>query len=293
MGGIIVRHRINEKFGYRVFIISCALSMVTILYVMLNITYFRTGSSAVTLVAALMGISLCLLVFFIGILVHIHRLERCQQLEQKIKEAQQEYVEKLLSLVDEQRNDILNAISVVTAYLQIGEFRRAQRYLEFIAADQLDKFDYHSKTWLSDPWEATLKQKQKEALVHGILFTVEEKLRPPEDERERRLVARLMANLIEDAFQGVLDVQDRHVWLRWHLEDGKAVLEVKNNQPGQASHFSEQGAEMEPAGRYLEDDIPEKYIWRLPICRQIAAEAGGILTVTNSGQTTTYRFVLQ
>ncbi len=286
-------YRIKEKLLSRFFAIPCALSMITIVYVMLNVTYFKTGSAGSATIAILMGLSLCLLIFFVWTLVHLHKVGRQQQLERGLEETQLEYVEKLVEIMEEQRNDILNAISVVTAYLQIGKYDQAQQYLEFIAADQLDKFDYHNKVWLEDPWEAILEHKQEQALLHGILFTVEQKLGPPTDEAKKRLVARLMANLIDDAFQRVLKIKNRHVWLRWYLDDGKPVLEVKSDQQEWDKNSVEPMAAEESCSYSLPDNSFDEYNWRLPICKQIASEVGGALTVTYSGKSTTYRFELQ
>lgn len=274
-----IGHNIKERLLSKEFVIPSVLSMLTIAYVVLNIAYFKTGTAAGSLTAALISLSVCLLAFFAGILAHLHRVERQQRLEQELQEAKLEQVEKLLAVMEEERNDILNAISVVTVYLQLGKYEQAQKYLEFIAAEQIDKIDYHKKTWLDDPWEAILGHKRQEALEYGILFTIEQKTAPPEDSSRRRLIARLMANLVEEAFQGVRDLQNRRVWLRWYLDEGKPVLEVKSSCPARDGGYN-----------ILE---PEGANWRLPICQQIASEVGGMLSVNHSGQSTTFRFELQ
>lgn len=278
-------HPMKEKLLSKVFIIPCALSMITIVYVILNIAYFKTGTVDSAVVAALMGLSACLLVFFAAILVHLHRDQVQQQLAYELEEAQLEYVDKLLSVMEEQRNDILNAISVVTVYLQLGKYDKAQKYLELMAAEQTDKIDFHKKTWFDDPWEAVLDQKQEQALRQGILFTVEQKTPPPEDDATRRLIARLMANLIEEAFRGVAELQNPRVWLYWYLDSGKPVLEIKKSRLD-----SDIVSEASGASEYMQ---PKNEHWRIPICRQIASEVGGTLSVTQTSQSTIYRFELQ
>ena len=191
-----------------------------------------------------------------------------QKMKQEILRAHSEYAKKMQVLMREQRNDILNAISVVTAYLQVGQYERAQNYLEFMAADQFDKCDYHSCVFPDDPWEKIVQQKQEQAKQHQIQFIVEQDAEPPTDEDVKRLIARLMANLVDDAFQAAGKIANPKVWLRYYADDQQLVLEVEHNntkfkkpeQKGQGEH-------------------PNCGAYKLPICRQIASEVGGKLTV--------------
>lgn len=258
----------NRTFCSKFFIIICVLSIVVILYAGLNLFLITARDFSSIVAAAIHGLAVCLMIFFLWALRILGQVREEQKMKQEILRAQAEYAKKMQVLMREQRNDILNAISVVTAYLQVGQYERAQNYLEFMAADQFDKCDYHSCVFPDDPWEKIVQQKQEQAKQHQIQFIVEQDAEPPTDEDVKRLIARLMANLVDDAFQAAGKIANPKVWLRYYADDQQLVLEVEHNntkfkkpeQKGQGEH-------------------PNCGAYKLPICRQIASEVGGKLTV--------------
>lgn len=271
----------NRTFCSKFFIIICVLSIVVILYAGLNLFLITARDFSSIVAAAIHGLAVCLMIFFLWALRILGQVREEQKMKQEILRAQAEYAKKMQVLMREQRNDILNAISVVTAYLQVGQYERAQNYLEFMAADQFDKCDYHSCVFPDDPWEKIVQQKQEQAKQHQIQFIVEQDAEPPTDEDVKRLIARLMANLVDDAFQAAGKIANPKVWLRYYADDQQLVLEVEHNntkfkkpeQKGQGEH-------------------PNCGAYKLPICRQIASEVGGKLTVVKTGKAFIYRFVM-
>ncbi|NLM68966.1 MAG: hypothetical protein GX177_03075 [Firmicutes bacterium] len=271
----------NRTFCSKFFIIICALSIVVILYAGLNLFLITARDFSSIVAAVIHGLAVCLMIFFLWALRILGQVREEQKMKQEVLRAQAEYAKKMQVLMREQRNDILNAISVVTAYLQVGQYERAQNYLEFMAADQFDKCDYHSCVFPDDPWEKIVQQKQEQAKQHQIQFIVEQDAEPPTDEDVKRLIARLMANLVDDAFQAAGKIANPKVWLRYYADDQQLVLEVEHNntkfkkpeQKGQGEH-------------------PNCGAYKLPICRQIASEVGGKLTVVKTGKAFIYRFVM-
>lgn len=271
----------NRTFCSKFFIIICVLSIVVILYAGLNLFLITARDFSSIVAAVIHGLAVCLMIFFLWALRILGQVREEQKMKQEILRAQAEYAKKMQVLMREQRNDILNAISVVTAYLQVGQYERAQNYLEFMAADQFDKCDYHSCVFPDDPWEKIVQQKQEQAKQHQIQFIVEQDAEPPTDEDVKRLIARLMANLVDDAFQAAGKIANPKVWLRYYADDQQLVLEVEHNntkfkkpeQKGQGEH-------------------PNCGAYKLPICRQIASEVGGKLTVVKTGKAFIYRFVM-
>lgn len=271
----------NRTFCSKFFIIISALSIVVILYAGLNLFLITARDFSSIVAAVIHGLAVCLMIFFLWALRILGQVREEQKMKQEILRAQAEYAKKMQVLMREQRNDILNAISVVTAYLQVGQYERAQNYLEFMAADQFDKCDYHSCVFPDDPWEKIVQQKQEQAKQHQIQFIVEQDAEPPTDEDVKRLIARLMANLVDDAFQAAGKIANPKVWLRYYADDQQLVLEVEHNntkfkkpeQKGQGEH-------------------PNCGAYKLPICRQIASEVGGKLTVVKTGKAFIYRFVM-
>lgn len=271
----------NRTLCSKFFIIICALSIVVILYAGLNLFLITARDFSSIVAAVIHGLAVCLMIFFLWALRILGQVREEQKMKQEILRAQAEYAKKMQVLMREQRNDILNAISVVTAYLQVGQYERAQNYLEFMAADQFDKCDYHSCVFPDDPWEKIVQQKQEQAKQHQIQFIVEQDAEPPTDEDVKRLIARLMANLVDDAFQAAGKIANPKVWLRYYADDQQLVLEVEHNntkfkkpeQKGQGEH-------------------PNCGAYKLPICRQIASEVGGKLTVVKTGKAFIYRFVM-
>lgn len=257
----------------RIFLISGALIILGIKYAALNLIFFSTPDLNSSIALTVICLGAAMLVFFCWILRLLKQIHKENKLQQEICRAQADYAKKMAALMQEERNDILNQISVVTAYLQVGQYEAAEGYLQFMAADQSDKYEHHSAFFPHDPWETVLERKQEQAEQKKIRFLAMVQAEPPADEHTKRLAARLMSNLVDAAFEAVVEKTEPRVWLRWYSVHGSAVLEVRHNNTDY-SHC-------------------EFRSFKLPICRQIASEIGGKLTICKNDQDVTCRVEIQ
>lgn len=275
-----------KQSGLRIFIITFALSMVAILYACLNIAYFAIGKYDYILMSLGIMLGFCLLLFFTWALDHLNRMYLTRELETNFQVVRKENQDKIMALMDEQRNDIINAISVVTAYLQLGKYDQAKAYLEFMVADQLDRYEYHNSVASEQPWISVLEQKQEFATVQGIELVTDIGADIPEDEKLSNVLARLMGNLLDYAFNTVSHVKSPRVWLRWFRTEEAMILDVSTNGP--ILSVQEQNELLNPGNITAANPVG----WRLLICRNIASEIGGRFQITSDGYLTTYRFIL-
>ncbi len=251
--------------------ITSILSIVSIIYVFLNIFSFRSETFETWTLFLIFILGICLLVFFLWSLWQISYFE---QKERLIEEEKAAILQEAIGLMQENRNDVLNSLAVVNSYLELGKYAQAQEHLDFIVADQRDKFEYNSNIFTNDPWETVIKSKQAEALAKDILFSIDLEACPPENKVTKRLVARIMANLVEKAFHAVGRISNPQVNLRWY-RNVENVLEVSSN--------------CDPA---IQENTGTED-WNLLICHKLAAEVGGSLTVEFTKLTTVYRFSYQ
>ena len=63
----------------------------------------------------------------------------------------EQVTESWRKFLDEQQNDILNELAVLDGYLQLGKLEEAKNYIEFMAAEQSDK--YNLDLFVDNPWK--------------------------------------------------------------------------------------------------------------------------------------------
>lgn len=273
------RYRISTLF------ISWGLLAGIMGYTIFQLLYFRDGSvnSNALIGAIILGVLLViLLIIFLLVLSK-------EELKQEIKLAKQqtrlEQQTEMIKLLREQRNDVRNAISVATSYLQLGKEAEALNYLEFIAAEQADEFNYYLVP--EEAWSTIIKTKQLEAKELDIDFLVTLECDPPKETNEMRLLPRIVDNLVDNAFELVGGVDAPTVKLNWHCDHEKRVLEVSNNGPPLTLYEQE----MVFASPSLSRDNTKGL--SLVICRYIAAEIGGIISLESTPKHTVIRLQLQ
>lgn len=230
-------------------------------------------------------LGLLLLPFLIWSLLKLHEMETQKKIDFQVKQTKTALEEKTLILLREQRNDILNELSVVNAYLQLGKYEKARDYVEFIAANQSDK--YYFDIMFDDVWQSVIDYKTKQANEMGIKFHVLIEAEPPREISKKRLLPRLMAKLLENAFSSAVNAETPEVWLRFYALGDRIVLEVSDNGPSVMINNDE----TEPLAAELTNE--SQCDWKLSICKHIAQELGGHLSFSSNDQKTTIIFTLR
>ena len=251
----------------------------------LNTSEFRILSTQSSVLVCTIFLGLLLAPLLIWSLFQIHELEAQEKIDFQVKQAKIALEEKTLILLREQRNDILNALSVVNAYLQLGKHEKARHYLEFIAADQSDKYNFD--IMFDDVWQCVIDYKIKQADDMGIKFYVLIEAEPPRAINKKRLLPRLMAKLLDNAFLSAINAETPEVWLRFYSCDHNIILEVSDNGP---PGLIEDDEEKFSAAELTNENHCG---WELSICRHIAQELGGHLSFCNDDQKTTVTFTLR
>lgn len=210
-------------------------------------------------------------------------------MEQKIESAQQqarlEQQAEMIRLLREQRNDVRNAISVATSYLQLGKEEEALNYLEFIAAEQSDEFNYYLVP--EEAWSTVIETKKQQAKELNIEFSATLECDPPSEINEMRLLPRIVDNLLNYAFEFVEGEESPTVKLKWYCDHEKRVLEVISNGPPMTLEEQEMVFASPTLSRYNTKGLS------LAICRHIATEIGGIISLESNSKYTVVRMQLQ
>lgn len=259
------------QLKYKSLLIGCSL-LITALYSIISISLSKAYSFDASRLVLVTFLGMCLTGFFIWALIRLNHKGIQDKIEAEIMQVKHDYQDQMCAFMHQQHNDILNAISIVIAYMQLDKYDDALDYLEFVAADQSDR--YRHNFLADDLWQIVLNNHQELAQAKGIDFSINMEIDPPVDFKERQLIARLMANLLDRAFESVAGSQKPQVRLHWYQQQTKLVLDV-NTQDKVISKRSQ------------DDDC------NLHICRQIAMEVGGRLVILRTPEYTTYRFSLK
>lgn len=257
--------------------------MVAVLFVYGNISFF-TGR--------LVGISSLAIIVYTGIVIlPALALLLYRRIETGMKDAAKLELQKTLLedqentilAMREQRHDIINDITLATTYIQVGKTQEALQCLEFMAANLADKYNYSMLP--KDAWLMTLQAKQVEAEKLGIEFTISLACDPPNTINEQRLLPKLTANLIDNAFSATYTARNPKVQVYWKEGKKGRILSIINNGHGIVE--SEQERLFEPG--YTSKD-GYGHGWGLVICKRIAEELGGELSCVSNNRET--KFIL-
>lgn len=183
-----------------------------------------------------------------------------------------------------QRHDIINDLTLASTYLQMNRIPEAQQCIEVIAADMSDRYNY--ATLPKDAWCQIINAKWDIARSRGVRFNCKMEAPLPDDFHQRRLLPKLVGNLLDNALDAVAGTPDPWISLEWSRTQDGSVLRISNN-----------GSEIPPELRtkLFDPGLSTKGIDRgfgLTICRKIANELGGSLRVESNAQTTTFTLIL-
>ena len=187
----------------------------------------------------------------------------------------------------EERHEFLNKLALISVYLQLGQWHKAQSYVQYAAASLSDEHDYPPLP--ADIWSALLEAKKRAAAEKGIEFRLHLKAEPPQSQAEQRLLPQLVSNLLDNAFEAVSRVPNPQVKLFWERNEEGRVFRVSNNgppiPPRQANIIFQPGVT-------TKQDSNGIHGWGLVICRRIAKELGGTLTFASTEGETSFTLTL-
>ncbi len=183
-----------------------------------------------------------------------------------------------------QRHDMLNDLTLASTYLQLNRPREAQQCLEVLAADLSDRYNY--TTLPKDAWFQIINAKSRIAREKGIKFRYRLEAPMPNDFNQRRLLPKVVANLLDNAIDAAALGEDPWISLEWTAEAGDNVLRVTNSGPPIPDEI--QAQLFEPGLSTKGDDRG----FGLTICRKIANELGGRLVIENSFDSTSFVLIL-
>lgn len=192
-----------------------------------------------------------------------------------------------LQTLREERHDFLNKLSLISTYLQMGEWQKAQHCVDFAAASLSQEGDDPSLP--EDAWLTELEAKKQKAAEHDIEFTINIKAEPPLACAEQRLLPKLISNLVDNAFTAVDTVSKPQVTLLWDEQAGQRILQVSNNGP---PITSAEGKRIFQPGVTTKDNVAGTHGWGLVICRKIAAELKGTLSYKSNMHETSFTLKL-
>lgn len=196
--------------------------------------------------------------------------------------------EAALRTLREERHDLLNELTLISTYVQMGKVEEALHSIHYSAAKLSDRHNY--STLPADAWSTVLQVKQAEAERLSIAFSVDLQASPPEDFHEQRLLPKVIMNLVDNAFAAVDQREDGLVTLSWMIDSqGKRMLAVSNNGP---EITALEGLRIFRGGVTSKPDSSGNHGWGLVICKRIAEELGGTLTFTSSPELTTFTLTL-
>lgn len=183
-----------------------------------------------------------------------------------------------------QRHDMLNDLTLASTYLQMNRPKEAQQCIEVLAADLSDRYNY--TTMPKDAWCQIINAKSRAARAQGIKFRYRLEAPMPNDFNQRRLLPKLVGNLLDNAIDAAGNSDNPWIYLEWVADSSGSVLRVTNSGPpipeGLQSRLFEPGQSTKGADRGF----------GLTICRKIANELGGFLTVETNSDSTSFVLTL-
>ncbi|NLY10100.1 MAG: GHKL domain-containing protein [Firmicutes bacterium] len=245
------------------------------------LNYFRSWESTFVLAIVLATVLTILIAICVTFYLNTAYQGRLYQDQIEKNELQKMAIETLR----EQRHDILNDLALISSYLQLQRYKEAQNYLELTAASLSDKYNIIDLPY--DAWLTLIRIKQEEAEKRDIILNISMDAPSPADINERRLLPKLTANLLDNAFDAVCGVPSPYVELRWYMKDDCRVLSVENNGP-----------EIDPdiMSKVWKPGYSSKKRdgagWGLAICKKIAEELGGDLVLTSTKGKTNFSLFL-
>lgn len=196
--------------------------------------------------------------------------------------------EAALRTLREERHELLNELTLISTYVEMGKREEALSSIAFSAAKLSDRHNY--STLPADAWTTVLQIKAAEAERLGIHFSLDLQAEPPEHFHEQRLLPKVIMNLLDNAFAAVAKQEEKLVKLHWSMDgQGQRVLSVSNNGP-EISPL--EGKRIFRGGVTSKEDPSGHHGWGLVICNRIAEELGGSLTYTSSPELTTFTLTL-
>jgi two-component sensor histidine kinase len=196
--------------------------------------------------------------------------------------------EAALRTLREERHDLVNELTLISTYVQMGKVEEALASISFAAAKLHDRHNY--QTLPDDAWTTVLEAKKAEAKRLKVDFTIDLEEDPPKDFHEQRLLPKVVMNLVDNAFAAVSQCEQGRVHLSWSVDaQGRRVLAVSNNGP--EISFLE-GKRIFRGGVTSKNDPAGNHGWGLVICQRIAEELGGTIAFTSSPELTTFTFTI-
>jgi len=221
------------------------------------------------------------------VIIHLKRIQN-EVKDQTLLELQQERIavqENALEAMRELRHEITNELALVSAYIQMGMGDRALESVEFIAARLADRYNY--VVLPKDAWLATINAKQQQASRLGVQLITFIEADDPTNFNEQRLLPKVAANLLDNAFEAVASIENPQVVFIWKRVGQGRLLSVRNNGPAispcEADKLFDYGYSSKPG---------ENKGWGLSICKRIAAELGGELSVSSNLEMTDFTLFL-
>lgn len=232
-------------------------------------------------------VCVCLGALPLIVIIHLKRFQNNVK-DQALVELQQERIavqENVLGAMRELRHEITNELALVSAYIQMGMDDKALQSVEFIAARLADRYNYVALP--KDAWLATINAKQQQAFRLGIQLITFIETDNPTNLNEQRLLPKVAANLLDNAFEAVASIENPQVVFIWKRVGQDRLLSVTNNgpaiPPSEAEKLFDYGYSSKPG---------ESKGWGLSICKRIAAELGGELSASSNSEMTDFTLFL-
>ncbi|NMB11203.1 MAG: GHKL domain-containing protein [Firmicutes bacterium] len=208
--------------------------------------------------------------------------------DRMLLELQQEQLavqENAIEAMREQRHEIINELALVSSYIQMGMDDKALESVDFIAALLADRYNYVALP--KDAWIATIRAKQQRASRLGIQLVTFIEAEAPTNLNEQRLLPKVVANLLDNAFEAVRHTVKPQVILLWKQVGHHRLLSVRNKGPvilpDELDRLFDYGYSSKPG---------QNKGWGLAICKRIAAELGGELHVVSNVKMTEFALLL-
>ncbi|NLK07528.1 MAG: hypothetical protein GX316_02380 [Firmicutes bacterium] len=193
---------------------------------------------------------------------------------------------RAIKALREQRHEVLNDLATISSYMQMGMVAAAQQAINYLSVRLADEYNYSDLP--DQAWLSMLSCKQEEAFFLGIDLQIHEETGYPTDLYEQRLLPKLAALLLDNAFDAAGRESAPKVKFTWKRTANGRLLTVEDNR-SKASRAKL----MEAFGNNCVNCLDESDgDWGLPLCRQIATELGGTLSVETCSNHTKFSFML-